>query len=90
MMRYKAQENSLGLFYEHEGGETLYILSQRSFSDYDSLWIFIGSEGGFPKKEFKALLQEGLKSVTLGSQILKVETACISAISIIKYFLERG
>jgi 16S rRNA (uracil1498-N3)-methyltransferase len=49
------------------------------------IWPFIGSEGGFSEKETQLFQSLGLSSVTLGAQVLRVETACVATISIIKY-----
>lgn len=51
----------------------------------DNIWIFVGSEGGFSVPEVKRLTDLGLHPVTLGSQILRVETACMTLVSILKY-----
>ena len=47
--------------------------------------VLIGSEGGFSKTEVQALIQQGVVPVTMGEQILRVETACLSLVSILKY-----
>jgi len=49
------------------------------------VWVFIGSEGGFSEKEVQLFQSLGLKPVTLGPQVLRVETACVATVSIIKY-----
>ncbi len=49
--------------------------------------LFVGSEGGFSDGERKYFKSKGLKGIGLGDNILKVETACISLISICKYKL---
>lgn len=51
----------------------------------ENIWIFVGSEGGFSAAEVKKLTDLGLHPVTLGSQILRVETACMTLVSILKY-----
>jgi 16S rRNA (uracil1498-N3)-methyltransferase len=45
--------------------------------------IFIGPEGGFDKTEIDIALKNNFKTVTLGKNILRVETAAIVASSII-------
>ncbi len=50
-------------------------------------WIFVGSEGGFSRAEVESFQGAGLSSVTLGSQVLRVETACVALISVLKYDL---
>ena len=49
------------------------------------IWIFVGSEGGFSEREVSLFQSSGLKPVTLGAQVLRVETACLALVSIIKY-----
>jgi 16S rRNA (uracil1498-N3)-methyltransferase len=51
-------------------------------------WIFVGSEGGFSPAEVENFKEAGLASVTLGSQVLRVETACVALISTLKYDLD--
>ncbi|MBL7544902.1 MAG: 16S rRNA (uracil(1498)-N(3))-methyltransferase [Bdellovibrionaceae bacterium] len=50
-----------------------------------SIGLVIGSEGGFSTNEINSLSDLGLSPVTLGSQVLRVETACLSGLSILKY-----
>lgn len=47
--------------------------------------LIIGSEGGFSANEINALADLGLSPVTLGAQVLRVETACLTGLSILKY-----
>ena len=47
----------------------------------------IGSEGGFDALEVQKAQEKGAKIVTLGKTILRVETAAIVALAIIKYEL---
>ena len=50
----------------------------------DKTVILIGSEGGFSNNELKTLKDIGAISVSLGKNILRVDTAAISALSIVK------
>ena len=50
----------------------------------DKTVILIGSEGGFSNNELKTLKDRGAISVSLGKNILRVDTAAISALSIVK------
>ncbi|OFZ31572.1 MAG: hypothetical protein A2622_03030 [Bdellovibrionales bacterium RIFCSPHIGHO2_01_FULL_40_29] len=54
----------------------------------DDIWIIVGSEGGFSSNEVQTLQQLGLDPVTLGSQVLRVETACLTLVSVLKYEFE--
>jgi 16S rRNA (uracil1498-N3)-methyltransferase len=49
------------------------------------VWAFVGSEGGFSQKEVELFQSLGLKPVTLGAQVLRVETACVATVAILKY-----
>lgn len=51
----------------------------------DHLWVFVGSEGGFSKREVEMFESQGLNPVSMGEQILRVETACLALASILKY-----
>lgn len=51
----------------------------------ERLWCFVGAEGGFAREEVQALEKRGVQAVTLGEQVLRVETACITLASILKY-----
>lgn len=51
----------------------------------ENLWIIVGSEGGFSEAEVSEMQQLGLNPVTLGSQVLRVETACMTLVSVLKY-----
>ncbi|MGZ3723690.1 MAG: RsmE family RNA methyltransferase [Bdellovibrionales bacterium] len=55
----------------------------------DQIWVFVGSEGGFSRDEVALFSNAGLNPVSMGDQILRVETACLAIISVIKYELGR-
>jgi 16S rRNA (uracil1498-N3)-methyltransferase len=50
-------------------------------------WLIVGGEGGFSMQEAQSLKEKGIQPVTMGDQILRVETACIALISVLKYEL---
>lgn len=47
--------------------------------------IIIGPEGGFSDDEAQLAVEEGVSTVTLGTRILRTETAGITALSILMY-----
>ncbi len=53
-----------------------------------SAGIFIGPEGGFEDDEVRMALEAGWTSVSLGSRILRTETAGPALLSILMYHLE--
>jgi 16S rRNA (uracil1498-N3)-methyltransferase len=81
---------ALGLF-PYEGDCPLSLkahiraLSGKSFNE---IWVFVGSEGGFSKPEVELFASHGMPAVSLGSQVLRVETACLALASILKYEFE--
>ncbi len=62
--------------------DALTALKQRNL---DQIWVFVGSEGGFSQDEVGLFADHGLDPVTMGDQILRVETACLALVSVIKY-----
>ncbi|MCZ0933507.1 MAG: 16S rRNA (uracil(1498)-N(3))-methyltransferase [Oligoflexia bacterium] len=51
-----------------------------------AIWLFIGSEGGFSLEEIEKFTQSSQAFYfTMGEQILKVETACLFGLSVLKY-----
>lgn len=76
-----------GLFaYEGEGvttaAEHLPLLKT---SQPEAIYIFVGAEGGFSIREVDLFRSIGLSPLTLGDQVLRVETACVAIVSVIKY-----
>lgn len=51
----------------------------------EKIVLFIGNEGGFSLTEVKKAIDNGVKTVSLGNLILRVETAVVSTLSIINY-----
>lgn len=87
LQTFNQNSKAVGLFaYEGEATQAaragIAALKDRKPED---VWIFVGSEGGFSDREVRLFEQFGLKSVTLGAQVLRVETACVALVSIIKY-----
>jgi 16S rRNA (uracil1498-N3)-methyltransferase len=90
LQTFNRTERAAGLF-AYEGDAVLSAqagLEQVRAGNPREVWIFVGSEGGFSPKEVAAFQEIGLRSVTLGPQVLRVETACVALISIIKYGLD--
>ena len=75
--------------YEGQGGLSLKTqlqeLRQNAPVSLQSFWLFVGSEGGFSEREVMAFKARGLEPVSLGEQVLRVETACMVLLSVIKY-----
>lgn len=74
--------------YELERGmkETAEII--RSIRPGQSVGVFIGPEGGFDAEEVEQAKTSGARPVSLGSRILRTETAGLTALSILMYHLE--
>ena len=77
------------IFWEEESQKTVKdILTDGAFTATQDFFIVIGPEGGFSKDEVAMAKENGFVSVSLGKQILKVETAAVAILSIIQY--EKG
>ncbi len=77
-----------GLFpYEGEAsfGVKPALESIKGAEDLDEFWVFVGSEGGFSLQEVAEFKSSGLEPASLGPQVLRVETACVALVSVIKY-----
>lgn len=53
-----------------------------------NIHCFIGSEGGFTTDEVTRAQDHGLVRISLGHQVLRVETACLALLGALKYELE--
>lgn len=73
-------ENARGMLATKEALESIKIDSK--------VGIFIGPEGGFAESEIEALTSLSGKTVSLGSRILRTETAAITAVSMCMLYLE--
>ena len=79
------REDLAFMAYEGEKGETLPDLIQKK-QKAKAIWLFIGSEGGFSSQEAEDFSKkENAFICSLGDQILKVDTACLFGLSILKY-----
>ena len=89
LKKFKERKNAMGLFaYEGESQmrakEYLEGLTKNG-KDFEESWLFVGSEGGFSPQEVEVFKESGLTPITLGDQILRVETACVVLPTILKY-----
>lgn len=87
---FNQNPNAMGLF-AYEGDASLQwkeaIQSIRK-KQADEVHCYVGSEGGFSNADILLFNQYGLKPMTMGDQVLRVETACVALISSLKYELE--
>jgi 16S rRNA (uracil1498-N3)-methyltransferase len=78
-----------GVFaYEGAGGQPLpeVVAGLRASAPAD-VTLFVGGEGGFAGDEVAAFAAAGLPPVTLGTLVLRVETACIALLSVFRFGL---
>ena len=72
------------LFYENQkSGLKEHLIGNRT--DYKKINLIIGPEGGFTDQEIVYAEKNGITIVGLGPRILRVETASITAVSVIQY-----
>jgi len=70
--------------YEEETNPAKQILD-RQLEVPKEIWLFVGSEGGFTPDEASYFSQSVGSLISFGQQILRVETACLVGLSILKY-----
>jgi len=74
--------------------ETISGTTKEGFDEFnvikkgESISILIGPEGGISPKEAEHLLSLGFIPVSLGSRILRSETAAIASLSVLSFFVE--
>ena len=71
------------VFYENEHATTLHQALQEG--SYQSISLLSGPEGGFEEWEIAQAREAGLRICTLGSRILRCETAPLCALSAVMY-----
>ena len=57
----------------------------KNSTEYDKITLVIGPEGGISDSEEAYFIENGFKKITLGTQIMRVETVPIFLTSIIRY-----
>ena len=73
------------MFYEGNTDTFLRLLEPpKDLKTVEDIYILIGSEGGFTQEESRLAQKSGFKVLSLGDQILRVETACVASISVLK------
>ena len=82
-LKRAAQADKAILFYENERATTLKMALQEGA--YRSVSILTGPEGGLEETEVEKAQEAGLQVCTLGSRILRCETAPLCALSAIMY-----
>ncbi|HIZ16549.1 MAG TPA: 16S rRNA (uracil(1498)-N(3))-methyltransferase [Firmicutes bacterium] len=72
----------LNIFFYECGGKPM---SELNLAGIKTINIFIGPEGGYSPAEAKTAENAGFFTATLGSRILRTETAPVAALSVIMY-----
>jgi 16S rRNA (uracil1498-N3)-methyltransferase len=77
------------IFWEEESVRGIkQVLRGEEYNGVNDISVIIGPEGGFSREEVDGAVGKGFISVSLGRNILKVETAALTILSIIQY--EKG
>ena len=74
--------------YEHAEGMEASRAAFASLQKNATIGVFIGPEGGFDESEISALIENRATVFSLGTRILRTDTAAITALSLIMYHLE--
>lgn len=85
----KAEELDVVLLpYENERGMAATKEAIEQIQPGQSIGIFIGPEGGFADVEITLAKEQQMQLISLGSRILRTETAGLATLSILMYHLE--
>ena len=82
-LKRAGREDKAILFYENEKATTLRQELDRGA--YRSISLMTGPEGGFEEREVQLAKESGLQICTLGSRILRCETAPLCALSAVMF-----
>jgi 16S rRNA (uracil1498-N3)-methyltransferase len=89
MLAYSESKDLKVFFWEEESENGIKdVLHNKKHEMVKGISVVIGPEGGFSQEEVRSAVGMGFISVSLGRNILKVETAALSILSIIQY--EKG
>ena len=80
-----APENARKIFF-WEGENALHLKQfAQTVSDCRSLYVMVGPEGGFAAHEVETARRAGFVSISLGSAVLRAETASLAAVSVCRF-----
>ncbi len=76
------------IFWEEESQRGIKkLLRDNRYEGEKDITVMIGPEGGFSRDEVDMAVKRGFISVSLGRNVLKVETAAVTILSVIQYEL---
>ncbi len=85
-----AENHDISVFaYEKETKSLKEVMNKANINNYTNISLVIGPEGGFDKIEAEQLSKGyNVETISLGTRILRAETAALNLVSIIMYELE--
>jgi 16S rRNA (uracil1498-N3)-methyltransferase len=90
MACYKGGEGSRGLVFMEDWGRPADEALAPEGRAIERVSLLIGPEGGFTPAELAMAEKAGFVRSTLGSSVLRAETAAIAALAITRFILEKG
>ena len=96
VMSYKAAVDLAGemdlflLPYENERGMAATREALENIRPGMKVAILVGPEGGFDPKEVAQAAEKGARAISLGSRILRTETAAITSVGMCMLYIEMG
>jgi 16S rRNA (uracil1498-N3)-methyltransferase len=73
------------IFWEGETQSLKQVLRRVNLTEFSAVYLFIGPEGGFAKREIEEAVACGAVPVSLGPRVLRTETAGLVALSLVLY-----
>lgn len=83
-----AKPAKIGAFMLYERLYKPAVKASSPSEDFEDVYLIVGAEGGFSSEEAELASEAGVDVLSLGAQILRVETACVAGLSILKSKLQ--
>ena len=83
-------ENGIDAVAFHTDGEILNSSARADLAEKEVLEIFIGPEGGWSQDEIALFHDNEIPVVSIGKQVLRAETAVVSALSLVMLQIDAG
>lgn len=84
---YASRDGAIGVLAFEGAGDLSLDSVLNATKSCKEVWLFIGGEGGFSLADIELFKDYDLLPMSLGDQVLRVETACVTLLSILKYGL---
>jgi len=72
------------------GAETTVAAAVEGWDGGEGIWLLVGPEGGLTDDERRAAREAGFRAVRVGDSVLRIETAAIALLAVVKALVRAG